>query len=782
MNALFKMAVVSGVTAAVNFHISRCNDLNAIDDKGMSLLMYAAMKGHAETCRALLDAGADPFMRNVEGLDALSLARRHCKPAAEEVILVYMARKEDTAEPATLDDPSIHMYSAEADFDIFEWEEVTDSPPPQDDQTCLEGAANLHRLMSLHVPKDQDDDLSDLEFDLPDLTPFARGKSVIDFHAVKSMLVHGLVNGRLNSGLIDSLSIVDDEHDIDCMKWLRVVVGDLGIQLDESDCVLDDLAYDHRCGQEEVDVFGLPSEEEQKAIEALRFLSALEDSGNEPLLSYFREMANFSLLTKDDEISLGMKMEEGRREVLDAIACCSPAISELLNVVERVFRLEIPPSDVVKEDAIGFSSADELEGREEAEDFWEVEEHGAINPAVFRAFSPEIIEKLEKMRSLHQAIQKWRLEKNHSNCEKATAELADVLVKIPWTSQALAAAGNFIGEIMAVVARTRETILEICTGRVMMPLVYFNDKFPGHETDLDWCPREVAANANGLGARLASESEAIIEEQLKLMAVLKESGIELQNIQAVWKRIESGEQKILRAKQDLIKANLRLVVSVARKYQNRGLSLPDLVQEGNLGLMRAVETFDYRLGNKFSTYATWWIRQAIIRGIADKGRTIRLPVHISEKMSKVAAARHYYLQRTGLEPSPEQLADATELALKDVLKVLRLVGEPESLDALSGEVLILYDAINDRTVQDPFQEAVNNQLKEKVQKALSTLSPREKMVLELRMGIGNDHDHTLEEIAVKTGVTRERIRQIESKGLRRLLHPSRSIMLEDFHE
>lgn len=767
------MAVVSGVTTAVKFHISRCDDLNATDSKGMSLLMYAAMKGHGETCLALLDAGADPFIVNAEGLDALSLARQYSSTASEKILLDYINTKV-SAEPVMADCSAGYVLSAEADFDISEWEEMADSPPPPDDRTCLARATDLQRILSTHVPQNQDEDLSDLEFNLPDLLPLARGKNIADLSGIQSLLLQGIRIGRLNYGLVESFSLNDDEPDSDCLKRLHIVVGDLGIQLDEKDCILDLPEYEDNDGQAAHALFSSPDDAKLESVEAIRFLTELDDPGNDSFSCYLKEVARYSLISREDEVLLGKMREEGKREILDAIAVCAPALAILLNMADKVARLEIPVSDVI-DVGVNVSAEQGMDEWETGDDCWGKDEFEEDIPVVpFAGFPEEIAEKLESVRSLQVVVLS-------SRTKNATVKLRDVLFEIPWTPRALAAACFPVNEAMTAVTRMVEAIQRICTGRAMMPLSYFQEHFPGHETDINWCKHEVAANMNGFGQQLARESEPIIGEQLKLMAVLDEIGIDLQELQTAWKGIDSGKQKIVFAKQDIIKANLRLVISIARKYQHRGLLLSDLVQEGNLGLMRAVETFDYRLGNKFSTYATWWIRQAITRGIADKGRTIRIPVHFIEKMSKLAATRHRILHSTGCDPSPEELVCATDFTLKEVMKALRLDNESMSLDDLLGEELTFGDTIPDRKLPTPLEESIANQLKEKVLEALDTISSREKMVLKLRMGIGNDHDHTLEEIAVNFGVTRERIRQIEAKALRLLRHSSRSRILKDFH-
>jgi RNA polymerase primary sigma factor len=779
VNALFKMAVVSGVTNAVRVHVSRCNDLNSTDEKGMSLLMYAAAKGHGETCRLLLEAGADPFMVNGEGSSAISLARRYCNRASEEVIQGYMDRRQPPQLEVLLQEYDGDSEPVDEELDLSDWEEIVDSLPPEDDRTFLENAGKLHRLISLHVPVDPDaEDLSDLEFTLPDLLPTRKGKGGPDLPQAKLVFLRGLRTGRLNRGLIVDLSHENDEFDYDCLRRLQVVVGDLGIRVDEADCILELRAYDDPDSLEESAIFSV-SDEEQLAIEAIRFLAELDDR-SDLLPMYFREMAKFPLLQREDEVALGMKMDAGAREILDAIAGCPSAITALLGMVERGAKHEIPVSHILKERPEGLGGGESIGNPFDGTELGDYEEDLAGRSGI----PLEVMEMLETIRSLLPGIDYSIKSKDSAQWQKTVSEISPLLHNIPWTSQALAAACLPAREMKTAYGASVVTVERICSaGDATISIADCRKKFAGHETDLDWCHREASCNERDWGRFIARESEAIFHEQLKLIALQEKAGMSFDDLLTISRQIEAGEQKISSAKQEMIKANLRLVVSVAKKFQNRGLSLLDLIQEGNLGLIRAVETFDYKLGNKFSTYATWWIRQAVTRGLADKARTVRLPVHFVEKVSRVAVSKRALVQQRGEEePTPEEIATAAGLPVSDVLRILDLEDEPESLDNPQGEDLTLYDMIPDQTRISPYDEVVNQDLRRSVLKALATLPPRIKEVLELRMGIPDDHDHTLEDIAGNTGVTRERIRQIEAKGLSLLRHPSRSKILRDFYE
>ncbi|GFO57336.1 hypothetical protein GMSM_43430 [Geomonas sp. Red276] len=440
---------------------------------------------------------------------------------------------------------------------------------------------------------------------------------------------------------------------------------------------------------------------------------------------------------------------------------------------------ELPLSHILKERPEASDAEVFAENNPDGTEFSDEEEDIANTTGI----PTDLKEILETVRTLLPELALSIKEMDQGRWQQAAEDIGNGLHHIPWTSQALAAACLPLREMETAYATSVNAVEKICCGGdVTTPVAEFYKRFSGHETDIDWCHREACCDQGGWERQIARESDTIIAEQLNLISLQEKAGMSLHDLLRMTRQIAAGEQKITSAKREMINANLRLVVSVAKKYQNRGLPLLDLVQEGNLGLMRAVESFDYTLGNKFSTYATWWIRQAINRGLADKARTMRLPVHFVEKVSRVVAARNVLSQQKEEEPSPEEIAVSAGLPVSDVLKVLDLDQEPESLDEPLGEELTLYETIPDQTRISPCGEAINRELKQRVIKVLATLPPRIKEVLELRMGIPNDHDHTLEEIAGNTGVTRERIRQIEAKGLSLLRHPSRSKMLRDFYE
>ncbi len=321
-----------------------------------------------------------------------------------------------------------------------------------------------------------------------------------------------------------------------------------------------------------------------------------------------------------------------------------------------------------------------------------------------------------------------------------------------------------------------------CVTKARMPRKIFIESFPGHETDTDWV--NPFLKKQPYSEKLAIYEQDIKRAQRRLVALEQESGLSVPEIKDINKRMSLGEIEARRAKKEMVEANLRLVISIAKKYTNRGLQFLDLIQEGNIGLMKAVDKFEYRRGYKFSTYATWWIRQAITRSIADQARTIRIPVHMIETINKLNRVSRQYLQETGLEPSPEILSHLLEMPEEKVLKILRIARDPISMEAQIGEDedSRLGDFIEDTSVLSPMESAIMEGLSEATHEILNTLTPREAKVLRMRFGIDMNTDHTLEEVGKQFDVTRERIRQIEAKALRKLRHPKRSERLRSFLE
>ncbi|MDG1093470.1 MAG: RNA polymerase sigma factor RpoD, partial [Paracoccaceae bacterium] len=340
---------------------------------------------------------------------------------------------------------------------------------------------------------------------------------------------------------------------------------------------------------------------------------------------------------------------------------------------------------------------------------------------------------------------------------------------------------NQVRELVQDIRTHERKVLEFCVNKAGMPRQYFIKSFIGNEVALEWLDKELAEEKSYTEA-LSRFRDSVIDQQDRLIVLQEKVGLPIKELKDINKQMTTGEARARRAKREMIEANLRLVISIAKKYTNRGLQFLDLIQEGNIGLMKAVDKFEYRRGYKFSTYATWWIRQAITRSIADQARTIRIPVHMIETINKLVRTGRQMLHEIGREPTPEELAAKLQMPLEKVRKVMKIAKEPISLETPIGdeEDSQLGDFIPDSNAVLPLDSAIQENLKETTTRVLSSLTPREERVLRMRFGIGMNTDHTLEEVGQQFSVTRERIRQIEAKALRKLKHPSRSRKLRSF--
>ncbi|MCF4995790.1 RNA polymerase sigma factor RpoD [Pseudomonas syringae] len=538
--------------------------------------------------------------------------------------------------------------------------------------------------------------------------------------------------------------------------------------------------------------------DEAAAEEAAAALAAVEtDIGRttDPVRMYMREMGTVELLTREGEIEIAKRIEEGIREVMSAIAHFPGTVDHILSEYTRVTteggRLSdvlsgyIDPDDGIAPPAAEVpppvdpkaAKADDDSEDDDAESSDDEEEaESGPDPVIAAQRFGAVADQME--------IARKALKKHGRGNKASIAELlvlAELFMPIKLVPKQFEALVERVRSALDRLRQQERAIMQLCVRDARMPRADFLRQFPGNEVDESWSDA-LAKGKSKYAEAIGRVQPDIIRCQQKLIALETETGLTIAEIKDINRRMSIGEAKARRAKKEMVEANLRLVISIAKKYTNRGLQFLDLIQEGNIGLMKAVDKFEYRRGYKFSTYATWWIRQAITRSIADQARTIRIPVHMIETINKLNRISRQMLQEMGREPTPEELGERMEMPEDKIRKVLKIAKEPISMETPIGddEDSHLGDFIEDSTMQSPIDVATVESLKEATREVLSGLTAREAKVLRMRFGIDMNTDHTLEEVGKQFDVTRERIRQIEAKALRKLRHPTRSEHLRSF--
>ncbi|GGM20383.1 RNA polymerase sigma factor RpoD [Pseudomonas asuensis] len=603
---------------------------------------------------------------------------------------------------------------------------------------------------------------------------------------LKELIARGREQGYLTYSEVND-HLPEDISDPEQVEDIIRMINDMGINVFETAPDADTLLL------AEADT------DEAAAEEAAAALAAVEsDVGRttDPVRMYMREMGTVELLTREGEIEIAKRIEEGIREVMSAIAHFPGSVEYILSEYDRVTseggRLSdvlsgyIDPddgslpeneSDDIPVPKAKDGAAEQNDDDEESEgDDSEDETESGPDPEEARQRFAAVAEQLEKARKA--------LQKHGRSSDQAIEELVALatlfmpIKLVPKQYEALVS--RVRGSLDRVRAQER-AIMQLCVRDARMPRADFLRSFPSNETNLEWIDK-VLKNKPKYAEALERLRPDIQRNQEKLIALQKELDLTVAEIKEINRNMSIGEAKARRAKKEMVEANLRLVISIAKKYTNRGLQFLDLIQEGNIGLMKAVDKFEYRRGYKFSTYATWWIRQAITRSIADQARTIRIPVHMIETINKLNRISRQMLQEMGREPTPEELGERMDMPEDKIRKVLKIAKEPISMETPIGddEDSHLGDFIEDSTMQSPIEVATSESLKEATRDVLAGLTAREAKVLRMRFGIDMNTDHTLEEVGKQFDVTRERIRQIEAKALRKLRHPSRSEHLRSF--
>ncbi len=536
--------------------------------------------------------------------------------------------------------------------------------------------------------------------------------------------------------------------------------------------------------------------DEDAAEEAEAAISTVDSEfgrTTDPVRMYMREMGVVNLLTRQDEIEIAKRIEDGLKHMIHAICACPATIAEILALADKVAKDELRIDEVIdgfvdSEDEADLGSTEDEELEEDEEEVADGEEEdeeasaaaAAANLAQLKADAllrfaviSDLFAKLGK------AYEKYGY--RSKQYDKLQQQISDELMQFRFSAKQVDALCDTMRGLVEEVRGCERSIQDLCVTKAHMPRAHFIKEFPLNEGNLEWVQHEIAAR-KPYSATLVRHQAAIVEQQKKMIALQQRVGIPILDLKDINKQMTNGEAKARRAKRDMIEANLRLVISIAKKYTNRGLQFLDLIQEGNIGLMKAVDKFEYRRGYKFSTYATWWIRQAITRSIADQARTIRIPVHMIETINKMNRISRQILQETGQEADAPTLAVKMEMPEDKIRKILKIAKEPISMETPVGDDddSHLGDFIEDANSLAPIDAAVYDSLRNVTKDILDSLTPREAKVLRMRFGIEMNTDHTLEEVGKQFDVTRERIRQIEAKALRKLRHPSRSEKLKSF--
>jgi RNA polymerase primary sigma factor len=603
---------------------------------------------------------------------------------------------------------------------------------------------------------------------------------------IKQLITKGREQGYLTYAEVND-HLPDDIVDPEQIEDIIGMINGMGIEVHEVAPDTELLLPDAPAASTEDD--------ETATEEAVAMLSAVDAEvgrTTDPVRMYMREMGTVELLTREGEIAIAKRIEEGLNQVQTALASFPWAIGLLLEeydqhldgkrrmseIIAGFADQEIPAEEFgVTAPAAELDSDAETDEDEEEETPTD-EDAGPSGPD-----PAEVARRMDVLRELYGKFQKTadKYGITDKKSQKLRDKMAEEFLKLKLPSALIDGFVRKLREVVASIRHHERAVMDICTRVCRMPRKDFIELFPSNETNLEWV-NELSRKRQKWTPAVRNHRDDILAEQQKLAEIERALYLPLTDIKEINRAMSIGEAKARRAKKEMVEANLRLVISIAKKYTNRGLQFLDLIQEGNIGLMKAVDKFEYRRGYKFSTYATWWIRQAITRSIADQARTIRIPVHMIETINKLNRISRQMLQLYGREPTPEELAAAMEMPEDKIRKVLKIAKEPISMETPIGddEDSHLGDFIEDTNVGSPIESATETGLMETVREVLAGLTPREAKVLRMRFGIDMNTDHTLEEVGKQFDVTRERIRQIEAKALRKLRHPSRSEQLRSF--
>ena len=603
---------------------------------------------------------------------------------------------------------------------------------------------------------------------------------------LKELITKGKEQGYLTYAEVND-HLPEDVIDSDQIEDIIRMINDMGITVHESAPDADELLMADETQVEDEDAA-------EAAAAALASVEADFGRTTDPVRMYMREMGTVELLSREGEIEIAIRIEEGVRQVLSALSEYPGTIERVLDEYDRYEAGEIKITDFIT----GFATEDdethnagathvgsdlpeeELADEDGVTDSDDEDDEDEVNKMPSEEEIRDHFVSLRKQfEKTEAAIDKYG--KSHKSALKQIEKLSELFLEIKLIPKQFDALVNNMRDMMTTLRTQERLIMKLCCERANMPRKKFISSFPNNETDIEWINAQINAGEDWSNS-LEEHVEDIIRAQRKMIHLEKTANLNIVEIKEANRKMSIGEAKARRAKKEMVEANLRLVISIAKKYTNRGLQFLDLIQEGNIGLMKAVDKFEYRRGYKFSTYATWWIRQAITRSIADQARTIRIPVHMIETINKLNRISRQMLQEMGREPQPEELAERMDMPEDKIRKVLKIAKEPISMETPIGddEDSSLGDFIEDANMDSPVDDATTESLEETVREILGSLTAREAKVLRMRFGIDMNTDHTLEEVGKQFDVTRERIRQIEAKALRKLRHPTRSERVRSF--